>query len=454
MALALVSLPAALMDDSLSLDPLDCGGLFSQARRHRATTLARVAAMRFAHRRQRQLDRVIASSDHLRALAHDDLEHARRKAIQAIRRAPSADRPEIIGASERRALAEARQHLGEMAWTHHRPADLAALIAERAQRDRGQRERQYFIRRMARRFRARLAGEPQSSRGPASSLPRCQAQACAEIVLRYHRVPEIPCAPGDIHQSLARPATHPSRPVITLVQFACVRLDAAALMTSDPAAVVQPDVIFAIPRRDRRTARRLVADLRAAGADVRFRVLLSDVDPERYILPILGPGRSGLADRDALSRRLRDHAARYREAHHSWLETLDGELVSWSSLAAGRELPTGDRQTVERWLGAPDLRRQIELMDRDFEPGGYFASVPRPSPSRLADMAVGKCALYAAQGQLLPELFPGSAVVVLQNEAPLDLRTRMLVARRPVDRPALHVIAPYPDKRVRATGLR
>jgi len=447
------------MDDRVTLEQLDCGGLFSQARRHRATTLARVAARRFAHRRRRQIDRAIASSEYLRDLARDDPERARRKAIQAIRRKPSDDRPEIIGEAERRALAEIRPHLVEMAWTHHRPADLAALIAERARADQGRLDRWYFIRHMARRLRARLASSADIPGRPDSRPPdnrpdigpdlRARVRACTEIVTRYHRVPEIPWDARSIQASLASTccAGQNSGPVITLVQFACVRLHAAALDSPDPAAVIRPGSIFPIPRRDRRTARRLVADLRAAGADVRVRVILSDVDPELYIVPILHPGFTAHGE---LSRRLRDHLAGYREAHRAWLETLGARLVSWSSLgrefAHWRQLHDRARDAVMSPSGRHDLRRQTALVSQYFGPGGYLAAIARPDDARLADMAAGKCALYAAQGCALPRLFAGSTVIVLQNEAPLDLRTRMLTAM-PATGARLHVIAPYPDRR-------
>ncbi|MEM9493556.1 MAG: hypothetical protein AAGC55_30690, partial [Myxococcota bacterium] len=330
---------------SAELDRLDCGGLFSRARRHRLDCLARAAERRGRRRREVHIQEVIASSPYLRDLWRDDPATAGRTAIQTSRRAPAENDPALIGAAERQAAARVRQHLDELAWTHHDPRALRALIEQRSLADRMRRDRAYFVRHLARRFAIRMGDH----RPYIGALAR--RAASAEILAHYHGCGAGPTGDGGgsaaPERLLAAVCSADERP-LTIVHFACLRLDPGALGSGDPAAVVSTAHIQTIARTRRRIVRRLIADLRATGVRVQLLVVFADSDLQDYILPALLPTCE--PDR-ALLGRVAEQVAHFRQHHRTWLDQVGGAVVTWTELVTGRARPGVSSDHRPSWSG-------------------------------------------------------------------------------------------------------
>ncbi len=131
-----------------------------------------------------------------------------------------------------------------------------------------------------------------------------------------------------------------------------------------------------------------------------------------------------------------DRWAIYRERLEAVIKQkfprLPVEILSWYDLEKKIEKERGCSFEEEfnrlygennNYFSQADLTFELQQLMKQFVPGGYFASLERPSTELLKDWVLRKFSEYALQGEWLNYKFPNA--ILIQNEKPSDLRSKM-----------------------------
>lgn len=110
---------------------------------------------------------------------------------------------------------------------------------------------------------------------------------------------------------------------------------------------------------------------------------------------------------------------------------LKVEVISWYQIESdgnkqGRNFRKTFKDTknnLESFYNPDDLRWELTKLKSAFGPGKYFTNLKRPSQTILKDWVRRKFAEYTTQGLWIKRIFPEA--ILLQNEKPSDLRTKM-----------------------------
>lgn len=127
--------------------------------------------------------------------------------------------------------------------------------------------------------------------------------------------------------------------------------------------------------------------------------------------------------------------AKYKDNLASWIKSnypnLDFQLVSWYELEQewkdfGWDFRKQYQQTlrnISKYYDQSDLDWELNKLNGAFGPGKYFTNLIKPPQTTLKSWVKRKFAEYTVQGLWMKQIF--SNAILLQNEKPSELRTKM-----------------------------
>lgn len=225
--------------------------------------------------------------------------------------------------------------------------------------------------------------------------------------------------------------------------FTCPPINARLLLSNSPEEYILTD-----PARNNleksgsiQLVNKLFRGLSTIGINARLRVIIGDTDEEDYYFPVIPPPLS-----------LRESLCGERKALYAVNLTSKLQQIFPWAMAVDRyseidalfdeELPSAsliDSQTQK------DLATELEQMRQLFNPRCYYEGLPTPTNEKLRQVVELKFQTYGRQGIRLAEFFPN--MVLIQNEFPLALRTRMLnLLTAQLGRERLPAFYPFPDR--------
>ncbi len=167
---------------------------------------------------------------------------------------------------------------------------------------------------------------------------------------------------------------------------------------------------------------------------VRLIILIGNTDPfyiysqEWSLYP--------LTDKKTLWKRFEIRWGKYQKNLDDWLKlsfpNINIELVSWYKLEKQWEKTTQANfqlfysnvyKNIDSYFSEKDLTWELEKLNQNFGVGKYFENLKKPALTTLKDWVKRKFTEYAVQGFWLKQIFPFG--ILLQNEKPSELRTRM-----------------------------
>lgn len=104
------------------------------------------------------------------------------------------------------------------------------------------------------------------------------------------------------------------------------------------------------------------------------------------------------------------------------------KVISWYELEKDQDWDfkkqfTKTRKNISKYFSNEDLKWELEKFKKAFGQGTYFSNMKSPTIDVLKAWVERKFAEYAVQGLWIKQIFPDA--ILLQNEKPSDLRTRM-----------------------------
>ena len=225
--------------------------------------------------------------------------------------------------------------------------------------------------------------------------------------------------------------------------FACPPINARLLTSDSPESYILTTPTgssFEKGGKDQRIAKMFKA-LREIGIEARLRVIIGDTDEEDYVFPVvpapqpLDPQRVEVQRQDFFR-----NFSEYLGNRFAW----PTQVERYSDIASlfDDQLPPPD-------LSEPNTQEDLMTEERQmtgvFRPGEYYDGYAIPSLAEIKAMTRLKFLTYASQGTRLAQMYP--EMVLIQNEFPLLLRTRMLNNLNRQQRlPHLPIVYPIPDR--------
>lgn len=227
--------------------------------------------------------------------------------------------------------------------------------------------------------------------------------------------------------------------------FACPTINARLLLSSiDPEAYISTDPSGCSLEKGGKDQRmnKLFMGLRKIGIAVMLRIIIGDTDEEDYIFPVVPPAMQ--LNPMVIEQRRSKFSSNLQERARTrlpWQQSVD-RYSEISALFEDR-LPLAaldDPQTKR------DLSTEMFQMKQVYNPGGYYEGLPLPSESQIRQATELKFQTYARQGRRLVQMYPN--LVLIQNEFPLLIRTRMLnLLSCQMGLPILPAVYPLADRR-------
>lgn len=162
-------------------------------------------------------------------------------------------------------------------------------------------------------------------------------------------------------------------------------------------------------------------------------VLIGNTDPF-YIYTQEGEIFSGISEQELL-KKFSIRWAKYRinleKSIKSDFPNLNIKVVSWYELERGwsdfgwdfRKQFRQVRKNIDKYFTVKEFAWELSKLKEAFGPDKYFKNLKRPPDSILKEWIRRKFAEYTVQGFWIKLIFPNA--ILLQNEKPSDLRTRM-----------------------------
>lgn len=224
--------------------------------------------------------------------------------------------------------------------------------------------------------------------------------------------------------------------------FACPPINARLLYGDNPEDYILTSSVgtsFEKGGIDKRIAK-MLRSLREAGVESSLRVIIGDTDEDDYVFPMLaGPGKLDPQKTETQKAVFYKNFADYLAGNFPWPTQVD----RYSEIAAlfDDSLPEIDLDDLIK----EDMREEVKQFGGNFEVGGYYEGLEPPLLQQLQEMTRLKFVAYGRQGRRLVQMYPN--MVLIQNELPLYMRTRMLNnLNDQLGTPPLPVIYPIQDR--------
>lgn len=218
------------------------------------------------------------------------------------------------------------------------------------------------------------------------------------------------------------------------VQFTCPRIDAKLLLGQTPEAYLATNPLG---NNFETTVGRLLVVIKAlsqAGIDSWINIVIGDTDEDDYLFPVIGePNLDKKTCEQRKATYQRNFIARIGKKYPRLGLTVD----RWSEI---RELYSGVAKQTLASFSEQDVEDEVKRMREIFAKGNYYDGFITPDDTQMRKIVELKFKTYAWQGYVLSRFFPNA--VLLQNEFPLKLRTRMLNVLNDTDN-TLPAVYPY-----------
>lgn len=261
-----------------------------------------------------------------------------------------------------------------------------------------------------------------------------------EVLNKYNRLPDsVISTEGQTH--LQRSLDQEG--LVEFGIFTCPPINARLLLSNNPEEYILTD-----PTKNNleksgniQLVNKFFRGLSNIGISARLRVIIGDTDEEDYYFPVISPppslSKSLCEERKAL---YATNLVNKLQLVFPWTTTVD--RYSEIDTLFDENLPLvnlADNQTQQ------DLATEFQQMKQLFSSGCYYEGLPTPTDEELKQIVDLKFQTYGRQGIRLTEFFPN--MVLIQNEFPLALRTRMLnLLTAQLGRERLPAFYPFPDK--------
>lgn len=202
---------------------------------------------------------------------------------------------------------------------------------------------------------------------------------------------------------------------LEFIQFACPEIDARKLSSNCPSDYIKINASNKINGQDQKL-RKLIRELQREGFSSFINIVLIDTDENDYVFPVVGMPKN-LNSCEVSSRKLiyfSDFQTKWRSRYGISITT---NCFRWS------EIRETNQYSIET-LDAAQLKEETERLKQIFSKGNYYNGWISPSDADLARIAELKFKTYGNQGYQLTRYFPNA--ILIQNEFPLELRTKML----------------------------
>ncbi len=202
---------------------------------------------------------------------------------------------------------------------------------------------------------------------------------------------------------------------LEFIQFACPEIDARKLSSNCPSDYIEINASNKINGQDQKLTK-LIRELQREGFSSFINIVLIDTDENDYVFPVVGTPEN-LNSCEVSSRKLiyfSDFQAKWRSRYGISITT---NCFRWSEI---RDINENTLEVID-----PDqLKKEIDRLKQIFSKGNYYNGWKNPSDEELEKIAELKFKTYADQGYQLARYFPNA--ILIQNEFPLELRTKML----------------------------
>ncbi len=223
---------------------------------------------------------------------------------------------------------------------------------------------------------------------------------------------------------------------ISFLQFTCPKIDTRLLASPRPEEYLLTDPSG---NNFESTASRLmplVRQLKAADIPSDITIVIGDTDETDYLFPVIEERslEEGLSE----IRKTNYKNNLYKRIAKAFPE-LGFELYRWSEIQAIDA--EGVASLPDLAFDEGDIEDEIVRMTEIFGKGNYYDGIRLPSLEDLRQIVLLKFRSYAEQGRVLTRFFPEA--VLLQNEFPLLLRTKMLNAKNTQEGASIPALYPY-----------
>ena len=204
---------------------------------------------------------------------------------------------------------------------------------------------------------------------------------------------------------------------IEFLQFTCPRINAELLNSEYPSDYILTDEEGNNFETTKGRLSKLVQALNNIGIKSRVNIVIGDTDEEDYVFPIVGTPIFDVKDLEKRKISYKDNFYKSLKNNNS----LNIVVYRWSEI---RDLFTDSQPNMDLIISEKDLKEEVERMKEIFGVGNYYAGLEPPVEEDLYKIAELKFRSYAWQGYLLTSFLPN--VILLQNEFPQKLRTKMI----------------------------
>lgn len=263
-----------------------------------------------------------------------------------------------------------------------------------------------------------------------------------EILAKYNQLPK-----GQVSEGIQDAVEKSFDQIggIEFFQFTCPVINARLLRSENPATYICTDSDnnnFELGGRAQRLDK-VFSALKNQGIGYRLNIILGDTDEDDYIFPVISKPEG--FDPELADKRkdlyLKNFSTKIREQFPKWWFSVE-RCSEIESLYEGiqPDLPLLNSCYIQE-----GLNREIVQKRQTFEPNGYYNGLELPSDEQTRRIVELKFLAYARQGASLRKFFSNG--ILIQNEFPLALRTRMInLANEGTSQGPIPVFYPYAER--------
>lgn len=215
---------------------------------------------------------------------------------------------------------------------------------------------------------------------------------------------------------------------ITFLMFSCPSLQADLLNGSEASYYVQKYAETNTVFTNRSTTKQFLETLVLLGLKPKLYVIFADTDEEDYIWPIIG--RPTRIDPQAV---LANRKSQKEDLQARLQRALPGttQVLSWQSdmekisTEQDREIATQVIEKILAYYTPDEFSQEVEFMKKSMT-GWYQDALGTQTQEEIEAITKYKLATYARQGATLQRLFGSKLPILLQNETPPLMRTKMV----------------------------
>lgn len=204
---------------------------------------------------------------------------------------------------------------------------------------------------------------------------------------------------------------------VSLGIFSCPEISTEFLTTSKPDSYIRTEAIRTTATANPKPIVWITDVLNALEIPLELKIIVGEKDEESYIFPVTG--NFGV-NTSQLNQRREKYRSDFKNLCTRVFPKTPFDVIGWSEIE--NILPKSNINILE----TQDIKEEARRISSFFDSGGYYYGLPKPDMNGLLNIAKLKMREYSKQGLVIKQLYPN--LILLQNEVPPLLRTRMLNA--------------------------